>query len=331
MQKTWRFNPSRKGRAVQSFREFSNSSYAAETFCAMDKTFLGSAIINCIGGEKIVGFSVESMGDCYGQYIPFKRNLSPNKNEQYKGLDSLIVLDKDDVDAAFLPFILSHEGFHGVQDRQGIQSFLVPMYNKGVFYNPGLYSFSEEKKFVQTFKAMERACDVVALSVAWEMKTQGRNVNLFNELLQNKHTRDMASVIDDAGGWANAQPRSLKKDVIDCCLFWGNLAGLWSVDYNNYLDSAAKQTFRDTSRHISYSDLHGASPAPAIDYAHFCLISESYASRSWDVATGLAAIEKHTYDRRRRQQREKLAAVVHALESVTTEGGNGITYLSFTR
>jgi len=312
MPKTWKFDPNKKSRCVQSFDEFASSPFASETLNGMENTHLGSVVVDQIAIEKTVGFSREPMIDCYGQYIPAQRNLKKSKHQDYSNLDSLIVIDIDDVDSSFLPFILSHEGFHAVQDRPQF-SGLVPMYNNGVIYNAGVYQLADQNHFVRAFKTMERSCDVVAICVTWEMKKKGINSALFNELANNPHTQDMARLIEDVGEWASDQPRALKQDVMDHCMFWGNMAGLWSKPYNDYLDRSANKTFRDTQNHVTFSTAPKLKTAGFIEFAHFSLISPTFGSRKWAMEEDFNAIEKHALSRQNKAALERSQSVQEAI------------------
>lgn len=310
MARTWKFNSKRKSRDVQSFADFAGSSFAVDAMNAIDNTHLGEKIITHIGYERSIGISVENMGNCYGHYVPKRRNLKSEDNPDYEGLDGLVLIDKKDVDQTFLPFIFTHEGFHTMQDRNEF-SGLVPMYNNGVIYN-AKYRLGEKKDFVRAFKTMERACDVVAVCVAWEMKKNGLGA-LFSELSNNDHTRDMALCIEDAGEWAIDQSKSSKDDVMDFCMFWGNMAGLWSEKYNSYLDRAAEKTFKTTEKSIFFSTLETLPVAPQIEFAHFCLISETFGPRRWDIDGDFEAIEKHCLARKNKSVIEKTQRVQSAM------------------
>lgn len=328
MPKSWRFNPARKSRQVQTFEEFSNSSFAADTFNAIAKTTLGYDLLDNLELNKYAEFSLEPMGDCFGQYIPYKRNLDnakKNGTNTYGDYSSLIVIDSEDVDQTLLPLIVAHEGFHGMQDRDEF-SGLVPMFNNGVIYNSGVYRLGKEKEFVRGFKAMERACDVVATTVAWEMRQNGDDRHLFAELCQNDHMSDIANCIKDAGEWAKDQPGFLKRDVMDYCMFWGNMAGLWSGSYNAYLDRAAKSTFKTTEKSSIFSHLGSLDTAgDQINFAHYALISPSFAKRQWDADKDFAAIERSAM--RKRPNRE--AAVHEAFALVDDIRSNPKKYASF--
>lgn len=301
MPKQWRFNPARKSRCVQTFDEFANSNFAADAFNHIARTWLGRDVLDNLELNKYVEFSCEPMDDCFGQYVPHKRNLdnkAGNGGNEYGAESSLIVIDSDDVDKALLPFILGHEGFHGMQDRTEF-SGLVPMFNNGVIYNSGVYRLGDKKEFIRAFKAMERACDVVATVIAWEMRQNGDCVNLFAELCQNPHMTDIANCIKDAGEWAKEQPGFLRRDVMDYCMFWGNMGGMWSQTYNDYLDKAATQTYKTTENSPVFSHLPVLETASVIDFSHYALISPNFPKRQWNLDEDFAAIEKSALKKRR--------------------------------
>jgi len=307
MAKIWKFNSSKKGRRIELFENFANSAFASDAVNNIHKTYLGMTVIDHINCERNIAVSVENMGSCYGHYIPQRRNLRSKDNADYENLDALIMIDKKDVDKTFLPFILSHEGFHALQDRESF-SGLLPMYNNGVIYNPK-YRLGEKGDFVRAFKTMERACDVVSLCILWEMKKQGISSTLFNQLLDVPHTRDMASCIQDTGEWASNQPGFLKRDVMDFCMFWGNMAGLWSECYNGYLDKAAVKTYGTTESSPIFSNLESLPSAKAIEFSHFTLISDSFGKRAWDIDREFEAIESHALKMRNKKATDKIKAV----------------------
>jgi hypothetical protein len=312
----WKFNPKRKSRVIQPYEDFSNSAFAAETFNAFDRTYLGTKILDSLGGDKRVVFSREPMGDCYGQYIPKKSNLADVKG--CDNADALIVIDSEDVDKAFLPFILGHEGFHSIQDRRK-NSGIVPMFNNKVLYNASLFQIGKEEDFIRGFKTMERSCDVVAITIVWEMRQRGLSGNLFAELLNNPHTAEIASFISDAGEWAAEQPGYTQEQVINHCLLWGNIGGLYSVAYNQYLDNAAQQTYRDTQKHFRFQTLPSLPVADRIEFQHFALMSDSFLRESPSIANRFPEIERFAMDRQARMIEEKAMKVRQALDWLKNE------------
>lgn len=308
----WTFKPNAKGRVVKMYEDFANSSYASDVFNAMERTVIGSKILDALTVDKAVGFSVERMHDCYGQYIPRKFNLT--NNDRYKDVDALIVVDCDDVDPGFLPFILGHEGFHCVQDRP-MNSGLVPMYNNGVIYNAGVYALSDEKHFKRAFKTMERSCDVVSVTMLWEMRQKGYYTSLFNELAANPHLEQIVKFVSDAGDWAKEQPGKTQEWVLNNCLFYGNVAGMMCAKYNDYLESAAKRTFKDTSRHVKFSSSPSLPTAEGIELAHYSLLSDRFMPDAPMISRNVSAIESWAYEKAAEKKKAWMERVEKALRT----------------
>lgn len=313
--KNWKFNPKRKSRNVQSFDGFAQSSFASETISIVNNTFLGMDIISHIGDVRKIGFSLEPMSNCYGHYIPKSRNLKPDDNTDFEGLDGLILIDSKDVDQALLPFILVHEGFHALQDGRDY-SGLTPMYNNGVIYN-SLYRLGDKQDFRRAFKSMERSCDVFAGCVLWEAKKKGQLLNTFSELSISPIYSDMMRMIDDVGEWASDQAGFNKAKVMDYCMFWGNFAGLWSQPYNDYLLSSADRTYDDTEKSIFFKNLPSLPTAQSqIELAHYSLISKTFSERQWNIDVDLSCIESHREKMSLLRASEKLKRITDACEMV---------------
>ena len=166
---------------------------------------------------------------------------------------------------------------------------------------------------------MERSCDVVAITIIWEMRQRGLGGNLFAELLNNPHTVEIASFISDAGEWAAEQPGYTHEQVINHCLLWGNIGGLYSVSYNQYLDNAAQQTYRDTQKHFRFKTLPSLPVADRIEFQHFALMSDSFLRESHTIANRFPEIEKFAMDRQARRIEEKAMKVRKALDWVKNE------------
>lgn len=298
MAQDWDFDPL-KERAIFTFEEFEQLEWVKQTIADIDSTPLGNRLLEFVRYiDPLVAFDDEM--PLYSLYVPYEHNLEAprtNGEQVYDEGAPLMLLDPNSTDRSFFPYLLAHQLFRCAQDLlDDDESLLLPMFQNSVVYNP-MISIVDKREFVQAYKAMERACDVVALTVLHQMTRTSSNKSAFGVMSQQKHTADICQWIAQTSAFVEGTGIGRQNEAMahDLVLYMGNMGGAQSTQYNEDIERAAEKAYANTVNNPGFADLDVQTEdasSPFNSY-HLSLISDTYADRSWDVNGWIEAVNKY--------------------------------------
>lgn len=295
MSSEWTFDPL-QDRDIIEFAEFEQAEPGASVVKAIEATPLGSRIISFIRGvNPAIGIDDLPM---FGVYIPYEHNLEPWRTNDINIYDEdvpLILIDRETLeDKTYLPYILTGLFFRCLQDKlEEEDRRIVPMFQHSIVYNP-VVCLGDKRHFTKEYIAMERACDAVALSVAYQMSRMDLNKSTFGTLLQQQHTGEICKWIGQTGAFIERSGMGHKDPGMaeDLLLYMANMGGLQSPQYNKDVGAAAERTFSETVNNVGFKQLEmqpGSGLSPFNSF-QFSLLSPTYQRRDWDPNDWVIAI-----------------------------------------
>ncbi len=295
MSEAWIFDPL-KDRIVMPFDEFEEIPEVRKAIADMEATPIGSRIIRFIR-QLEPSIALDEDMPFFGMYVPYEHNLEPWRTHDINLYDEdtpLLMIDPELLeDKAFLPYMLGNLFFRCVQDKLEEEKRTLPMFQHSVVYNP-VVCLGDKKNFVKEYAAMERACDVVSLAIAYQMSRMNRNKTTFGTMLQQEHTKDICSWMTQTGAFieSTGMGRSSPEMAEDLLLFMGNFGGLQSGKYNKDLVAPAERAFGGTINNEGFKqmDIQMESALTPFNSFQFSLLSATYANREWDPNDWVIAV-----------------------------------------
>jgi hypothetical protein len=249
------FNP----KEVENFYRFSDFALSArgkKLVADMKDTPIGAYLIGfaemidpIIAFEEIPFFSL---------YVPNDINLDEQDENNPEGLEGsdvpALIFDIETANDRIFPFLVAGQLFRLLQDLSDPEeSRILPMMQNSICYNP-VARVDSKTIFTKDYAEMERACDVVALSVLHQMRQNGSDMQSFGYMRAQSDYQNICDAIAQTAAFTERsgvkeQDPELARDLL---LYMGQMATRHSPDYDADIQQRALAAFDETMRNEGF-------------------------------------------------------------------------------